>query len=184
MKIPRRVPDTTMRDALVRQHPFEIREAIFRQVRAARLRKALPRSRLPFHVAALDGRGTATPSWDHHYAQQKTYDDGQKAHGLVRTITVAMVSTPAKPVLDAVPVPAETNEAGIFPDVFAAVMRKCAEENEAAHSLDAPSSGSSSRAGIGVPRGLTEPVQRAKSGAETTRLLSCSTGPTEATASE
>jgi hypothetical protein len=43
-----------------------------------------------------------------------------------------------------------------------------AEEEEMAHSLDAPSSGSWRRAGIGVPRGLTEPVQRAKSGAETT----------------
>jgi hypothetical protein len=124
LKIPRRIPDTTMRDALVRQEPYELREVIKRMIKAALRRKALPLQGLPFHVAALDGKATATPSWDHHYAQQKTYDDGRQAHGLIRTVSVALVSTEAKPILDAVPIPAETNEMGIFPVVFEALMRK------------------------------------------------------------
>jgi predicted transposase YbfD/YdcC len=124
LKIPRRLPDTTARDTLVQQEPSEIRKANFRTVRAAKWRKALPRVGLPFHVAALDGKGTATPSWDDHYSQRKTYDDGRQAHGLVRTVTAALVSTPAKVVLDAVPIPAETNESGIFPTVFADLMRR------------------------------------------------------------
>jgi hypothetical protein len=124
LQIPRRVPDTTMRDALVRVHPYELREANKRLAKAAFRRKALPPVGFPFHVAALDGKGSATRVWDHHYAQQKTYDDGRKAHGLVRTVSVALVSTEAKPMLDAVPIPAETNEMGIFPVAFEALERK------------------------------------------------------------
>jgi hypothetical protein len=124
LKIPRRIPDTTMRDALVRQHPYELRESLKRLMKAALRRGSLPPSGLPFHVAALDGKGSATPSWDHHYGQQQTYDDGRTSHGILRTVSVALVSTEAKPVLDAVPIPAETNEMGIFPVVFEALVRK------------------------------------------------------------
>ena len=121
--IARRLPDTTLRDALVRVKPFELRRAIHRMICAAHRRKALPLQAFPFHVVALDGKGTSVPAWDHHYAQQRTYDDGRKADGLVRTVTAALVSTPAKPIIDAVPVPAETNEMGIFPVVFEALLR-------------------------------------------------------------
>ena len=124
LKIPRRLPDTTARDALVRQLPYEIRKPIRQMAYDALRRKCLPPEGLPFHVAAMDGKGSATPSWDHHYAQQKTYDDGQQAHGLIRTVSVALVSTEAKLVLETVPIPAETNEMGIFPVAFAAVLKK------------------------------------------------------------
>jgi predicted transposase YbfD/YdcC len=123
LRIPRRVPDTTMRDALVRQHPWELRQVLVRMIKGALRRKALPLWGLPFHAAALDGKASSIPSWDDHYAQRQTYDDGRGAHGVVRTVSVALVSTPAKPVLDAVPIPAETNEAGIFPVVFEALVR-------------------------------------------------------------
>jgi predicted transposase YbfD/YdcC len=121
--IARRVPDTTVRDTLVRVLPYELRCALRRLVHAAWRRRALPLQGFPFHVAALDGKGTSVPGWDHHYAQRRTYDDGRKADGLVRTVTAALVSTPAKPILDAVSIPAETNEMGIFPHVFDALQR-------------------------------------------------------------
>jgi Transposase DDE domain len=124
LKIPRRIPDTTMRDALTRQHPYELRGVIWRMVRSARHRKALPLWGLPFHAAALDGKASSVPCWDDHYAQQHTCDDGRQAYGIVRTVSVALVSTPAKPILDAVPIPAETNEMGIFPVAFEALVRR------------------------------------------------------------
>ena len=117
--------DTTLRDAVVRLHPYEAREALHRLVKAAERRKALELLEgLPFHAASLDGKWSAIPSLDHHYAQQKTHDDGLKSYGMVRTITSVLVTSSAKVVLDAMPVPAETNETGIFPHAFGALMRK------------------------------------------------------------
>ncbi|MFN0061727.1 MAG: ISAs1 family transposase [Myxococcaceae bacterium] len=111
--------DTTLRDALVRLHPLEIRGALWRMVKAAERRKALEVSEgLPFHAVSMDGKWSAIPYWDHHYAQMKTADDGKKAFGMVRTINSVLVTSPAKVVLDTAPVPAETNEMGIFPHAF------------------------------------------------------------------
>lgn len=121
--IARRIPDTTMRDALVRVVPLELRFVLRRMIHAAQRRKALPLQGFPFGVVALDGKGTSVPAWDHHYSQQRTYDDGRKADGLVRTVTAVLVSTPAKPIIDAAPIPAETNEMGIFPHVFEGLLR-------------------------------------------------------------
>lgn len=121
--LPAMLADTTLRDVLVRLAPFEVRQALHRMVKAAWRRKALPLQGFPFHVLALDGKVTAVPVWDHHYAQQQTGDEGQRAHGLVRMVNAVLVSTPAKPVVDSVPIPAETNEMGIFPTVFEALVR-------------------------------------------------------------
>jgi predicted transposase YbfD/YdcC len=116
--------DTTMRDALVRLEPFEVRQALHRLVKVALRRKALERiEELPFGAVSLDGKWSAIPSWDHHFAQQKTHDDGLQAYGMVRTISSVLVTSPAKVILDAVPVPAETNEMGIFPHAFDALVR-------------------------------------------------------------
>jgi predicted transposase YbfD/YdcC len=118
-----RLADTTVRDTLVRVVPYELRQAICRMVRAAWRRGSLPLKGFPFHVVALDGKATAVPYWDHHYAQQHTNEKTLKAHGLVRTVTAALVSTAAKPIIEAVPIPAETNEMGVFPVVFEALLR-------------------------------------------------------------
>ncbi len=121
--IPRRLADTTARAALIRIVPYELRQAIYRMIHAARRRGALLLHGFPFHVVALDGKVTSLEVWDHHYAQQHTDEKNLKAHGLVRTVTAALVSTRAKPIIDAVPIPAETNEMGIFPVVFDALLR-------------------------------------------------------------
>jgi predicted transposase YbfD/YdcC len=121
--IPRRLSDTTARDALVRVVPYELRQVIYRMVHAARRRGALALQGFPFHVLALDGKATALKVWDNHYAQQSTNEKTLSSHGLVRTVTAALVSTAAKLILDAVPIPAQTNEMGIFPVVFEALLR-------------------------------------------------------------
>jgi hypothetical protein len=56
---------------------------------------------LPFHAVALDGKVTALPCWD---------DLGRP----VRTVTAALVTAPGRPCIDAIPVPASTNEMGAF----------------------------------------------------------------------
>jgi predicted transposase YbfD/YdcC len=123
LKLPTKLADTTVRDVLVRLSPFELRQVLHRMVKAALRGGKLALTGFPFHVLVLDGKATAIPNWDNHYSQRKTYDDGRKAHGTVRTVTAMLASCRAKPVVDAIPIPAETNEMGIFPFVFEALCR-------------------------------------------------------------
>jgi hypothetical protein len=124
LHLPRSMHDTTLRDTLVRIHPFALRGAIHRLVKAAQRRKALQlQEGLPFHAASLDGKWSKTTHWDHHYAQQKTADNGLQAYGMVRVINSVLATSASKVVLDTMPVPAETNEMGIFPHAFDALMR-------------------------------------------------------------
>lgn len=92
--IPRRVSDTTLRDALVMLAPDALRPALCASVRAARRRKALEPSGLPFGVVALDGKATVVPACDGFFAQRQTRDDARLA-GAVRTITASLVSASA-----------------------------------------------------------------------------------------
>jgi hypothetical protein len=118
-----RLPDTTARDALVRLEPFEVRRALHAVIDDAHRRKAIEPEQFPFGVLALDGKSTAISCWDHHYAQMQTGDERMRAHGVVRTVSCALVSARAKPCIDAIPIPAETNEMGIFAHVFESMER-------------------------------------------------------------
>jgi predicted transposase YbfD/YdcC len=112
--VSRRIPDTTMRDALVRVSPHQLRHCLYKQVKAARRRKALAPNNLPFGVVAIDGKTTAIEVWDHKYAQRKRDPYGGGIKGLVRTLTCTLVSSRAKVCIDAVPIHASTNEMGQF----------------------------------------------------------------------
>src|SRR6266496_3624695 len=70
LRLPRRLADTTMRDALCRPKLLAgLRAALHRAVRAAWRRKALVPVGLPFGVLALDGKVTAVPSINGEFAQ-------------------------------------------------------------------------------------------------------------------
>jgi len=114
LRIGRRVPDTTMRDAVVMVDPDDLRRCIHAQVRAAHRRKALEPVALPFGVVAVDGKVTAIDAWDDDYAQRQSHRSGRGAHGLIRTQTCALVSAQTKVCIDAVPIPSATNEMGNF----------------------------------------------------------------------
>lgn len=111
--IARRIADTTMRDALCALDPAELRAPLHALVRAAHRRKALEPDKLPFGVVALDGKSTALPSCDDEYAQRQSQDEGGLI-GVVRTTTCTLISSRAMPCIDAIPIPAATNEMGQF----------------------------------------------------------------------
>jgi hypothetical protein len=119
--IGRRVPDTTLRTLLCEMLPQAIRPLLHRQIRAAHRRKAL-HSELPIGMAAIDGKHTALSSCDDHYAQRQTADDGSLI-GVMRTMTCCLVSVAGHPCLDAIPVPADTNEMATFPQCLSELMR-------------------------------------------------------------
>ncbi|ABS25534.1 ISAs1-like element ISAnsp9 family transposase [Anaeromyxobacter sp. Fw109-5] len=119
--VPRRLPDTTARDALCAVPLDGLRAALHRLVRAAWRRKALTPVDLPVGVVALDGKVTALPTLNHPLIQNQHPDVGLP-YGLARTVTCALVSAPGRPCIDAVPIPAETNEAGHFQHVLAGLV--------------------------------------------------------------
>lgn len=113
-----RLPDTTARDLLCRLHPRALRDALHRVIHKAHRRKALRPESLPFGMVAMDGKATALPSWAGDYAQFQPRGEGRGAHGVVRTVTAALVSARARPCIDACPIPASTNEMGVFGVAF------------------------------------------------------------------
>lgn len=120
--IKRRIPDTTLRTTLCAIEPQEVRQSIYAQIKAAHRRHALKPDDFPLGVVAIDGKTTAIQCWDDKYAQRKTHSQGLGACGLVRTLTASLVSSAAKPCLDAAPIPSATNEMGHFPRALAELM--------------------------------------------------------------
>lgn len=109
----RRLADTTARDALCQVSLVEVRAALHRLVKSAWRRKALEPDVLPMSVLALDGKVTALPCLNQPFVQTQHPEVGSP-YGLVRTMTAALVSAPGRPCVDAIPIPADTNEVGYF----------------------------------------------------------------------
>lgn len=119
--LPRRLADTTARDALCRV-PFDaLRAVLHRAVRAAWRRKALEPVGLPVSVVALDGKATSLPTLNHPLVQN--HIDGQAVpFGVVRTVTCSLVSAAARPCIDAIPIPAAANEVAWFRTAFKSLV--------------------------------------------------------------
>ena len=107
--ITRRIPDTTMRQLLVRLDQGELRKPLYRQVKAAHRRKALNPVDLPFGVVAMDGKSTRVDDINGRFSQRRTGVDG-KGYGLVRTVTSTLISSGCKVCLDASPILSGDNE--------------------------------------------------------------------------
>ena len=120
--IGRRVPDTTLRELLCRLRPAALRPHLHAVIRAAIRRKALSERLLPFGVVSLDGKGTALPSCDDFYAQRQSQSETRLV-GVVRTVQSVLVSHPARPCLDVLPIPASTHSMGIFETALRALWK-------------------------------------------------------------
>jgi hypothetical protein len=119
--VPRRLADTTARDALCRVPLDGLRAVLHRAVRAAWRRKALAPVGLPMSVVALDGKATSLPTLNHPLVLN--HIDGQVVpFGLVRTVTCSLVSAAGRPCIDAIPIPAGTNEVGHFQMAFKSLV--------------------------------------------------------------
>ncbi len=121
LKIPRRIPDTTMRTTVCKLEPEPLRDCLRRQAKAAHRRKALPPLGTPFGQVAIDGKHTAIDAWDELYAQKQEHSSAVGVSGVVRTMTCCLVSSRAKVCLDASPIPSATNEMGHFAKVLEAL---------------------------------------------------------------
>lgn len=123
LKLGRRLPDTTMRDALCGLSSDELRACLARVVNAAWRRKALEPVGLPFGVVAMDGKATSVPHWDDKdgFVQKHQPEIGEP-YGLARTVTCTLVSAAGRPCIDAIPIPSATNEMGNFETAFKSLV--------------------------------------------------------------
>ena len=119
--LPRRLADTTARDALCRVPLEGLRATLHRAVRAAWRRKALAPVGLPFGVVAMDGKATALPVLNHPLVSN--HIEGQAVpYGVVRTVTCALVSAAGRPCIDAIPIPGAVNETTHFKVALASLL--------------------------------------------------------------
>jgi hypothetical protein len=121
LELPRRLADTTARDALCRVSLEGLRTALHRAIHAAWRRKALAPVGLPMSVLALDGKATSLPTLNHPLVQNHV-EEQAVPFGLVRTVTCSLVSAAGRPCIDAIPIPAETNEVGWFQTAFKSLV--------------------------------------------------------------
>jgi len=119
--IPRRMPDTTLRDLVCRLGLQGLRDVLHRLIRRAHRRKALPAVGIPFHAVAMDGKSTSLPCWDDESCQRHMPEQGEP-YGLVRTVTCALITAPGRPCIDAIPIPVKTNEMGHFAHAWKSVV--------------------------------------------------------------
>ena len=122
LKLKGRVPDTTLRDLVVRLSPSEVGGMIRRVAQAAYRRKALE-SDFPLNVVAMDGKATAIEELNSPWAQTHKKKAGLAAYGLVRTITCTLVTAFSRPLLEVVPMGNGGNEMGFFRTAYAQLLK-------------------------------------------------------------
>ena len=126
--LPARLPDTTAGDVLVRLNCDDLRKVLYQFCNRAYRAKQFVHD-MPVRAVVLDGKATSTFLHDAIGAITRFAQvNSATGKALVRTVTACLVTTPARPCLDACPIPAETNECGIYiralDDLLAAYGRK------------------------------------------------------------
>lgn len=125
--IPRRVPDTTLRDFLTKLDAVKLNNLLWVVAYDANRRQAL-RHRddidIPFGVLSKDGKYPSISDTSESEYLQIHHTDGVATHGLVRTVTSCLVTAVGRPVLGAEPIPGVTNEQGWFQKSFGEMVRR------------------------------------------------------------
>lgn len=126
LSIPRRIPDTTLRDFLCKLDPVKLENLLFVIGYDAGDRKAL-RDRndveLPFGVLSSDVKYPSISDTTPSTYLQVHHSDGVATHGLIRTATHCLATAVGRPVLGATPILGSTNEKGGFQKAFGDMVR-------------------------------------------------------------
>ena len=118
----RRVADSTMGDFLCRLSPTDLRHHLHRQILAEHRRKALEPTVLPIRAIAIDGKTTATLDFEANKNCQKQSPENGAPYWLHRVVNATLISSSAAVCIDQIPIPAKTNDMGIFPKIWKALL--------------------------------------------------------------
>jgi Transposase DDE domain len=119
----RRIPDSTLGDFVAKLSPKTLRAHLHEQVKSEYRRKSLAPTMLPMGVIAIDGKTTATLSEAVHPDCQKHSPKGQVPHYLHRVVNATLISSAAAVCIDQMPIPAKTNDMGVFASFYADLAR-------------------------------------------------------------
>ncbi len=116
---------TALSDVLSRLDPAQAREVLRRQIHAEHRRKALQPDGLPVGVVAIDGRTNwVGPEKVNAWCQRSHLnDEAQTPYWKYRVVRAVLVSAAARVCIDEAPIPAETNDMGVFASFFKAVLK-------------------------------------------------------------
>lgn len=115
----RRVPDSTLGDFLAQVDPAPLRQHLHRLILDEHRRKALEPTGLPIRAIAVDGKTLATLDHAAHPDCQEQSTQGGPPTFVFRVLNTSLISSQAAVCIDQRPIPADTNETGIFPSLFA-----------------------------------------------------------------
>lgn len=116
--IRRRVPDSTLGEALATVAPVELLKQLHRQIRAEHRRKALAPERLPLGVLAVDGKVQALNEAANPYFCQRQSGEHEPERYVYRVLNATLISSRAAVCVHQMPIAAWTNEMGSFRAFF------------------------------------------------------------------
>ena len=119
----RRLPDSTLGDVMARVAPGALRRHLYAQMLAEHRRKALEPTVLPIRAIAVDGKNVATLRRRVNRDCQRQDNPGQPTSWLYRVVNATLISAAAAVCLDQRPIPAATNDMGIFRAFYADLKR-------------------------------------------------------------
>lgn len=119
----RRLPDSTLGDFVARLAPAALRRHLHAQILAEHRRKALEPTVLPIRALAVDGKNVATLKQRVHRDCQRQDTPGQPPAWLYRVVNATLISAAAAVCIDQRPIPAATNDMGVFPAFYAELCR-------------------------------------------------------------
>lgn len=119
----RRVPDSTLGDLLAKLEPEALRRHLHEQVLGEHRRKALEPEVLPLRAISIDGKMVASLDAAANADCQRQQAEGQPPHWLYRVVRATLISATAAACIDQRPIPAATNDMGVFSSFFADLER-------------------------------------------------------------
>lgn len=125
----RRLPDSTLGDFLAEVSPTAIRRHLHEHILAEHRRKALEPVVVPIRAIAVDGKNVATLDHAANPDCQKQSPEGKPPYWLYRTVNATLISSTAAVCVDQQPIPADTNDMGIFADFYAGLTRTYGRAN-------------------------------------------------------
>jgi hypothetical protein len=119
----RRLPDSTLGDFVARVAVPPVRRHLHAEILAEHRRKALEPTVLPIRAIAVDGKNVATLRRKMHRDCQRQDTPGQPTSWLFRVVNATLISATAAVCIDQRPIPAATNDMGIFATFYAELVR-------------------------------------------------------------
>ena len=110
--IKRRVPDSTLGDALAVTDPKALRKHLQRHILREHRRKALEPTVLPIGAIAIDGKTNATLNHQANKDCQEQSAEGKPPQFVYRVVNATLISSSAAVCIDQKPIPAATNDMG------------------------------------------------------------------------